>query len=216
MNRIVINGNMSGRAMTPAATREAGLAAFARFGRAIASAARRRQARTQLANELHGLSDRSLSDIGISRDAITALVTDAVPAGDEGSLFAEFSRLVVNGVLRPLIDWNRRRKARAALMALEDRILMDIGLARHEIDAHVATLRGASGNDLPATVAVMESDVIAPLKVWQAARTTEKELSRLTDRQLMDIGVVRSEIASLAGDLAAANTNQMPATPKAA
>ena len=221
MNRIVINQNVASNVAlnVPAVTKETGLAAFARFGRAIADAGRRFYARTQLENELYALDDRSLSDIGIGRGAIPALAREAVPAGEQGDLFAEFSRLVVNGLLRPLIDWNRRRKARATLEALDDRLLADIGLARHEIDAHVARLSGAISGPLPAAVEAMEEDVTAPLKAWSAARATVKELSRLTDRQLLDIGVIRGDIDELADDLAerglVANSNDRHA-PKAA
>ncbi|MBI2255055.1 MAG: DUF1127 domain-containing protein [Proteobacteria bacterium] len=218
MNRIVINQNVASNvALAPAATKEIGLAAFARFGRAISSAVRRTYARIQLENELYALDDRSLNDIGVGRGSIPALAREALPAGDE-SLFAEFSRLVVNGVLRPAIDWNRRRKARATLEALDDRLLADIGLARFEIEAHVARLSGAINGPLPAAVQAMEEDVTAPLKAWSAARATAKELSRLTDRQLMDIGVIRGDIDELAGNLAerglAANSNAL--APKAA
>jgi uncharacterized protein YjiS (DUF1127 family) len=218
MNRIVINQNVaSSQALSASATKEIGLAAFARFGRAISSAVRRTYARIQLENELYALDDRSLNDIGVGRGSIPALAREALPAGDE-SLFAEFSRLVVNGVLRPAIDWNRRRKARATLEALDDRLLADIGLARFEIEAHVARLSGAINGPLPATVQAMEEDVTAPLKAWSAARATAKELSRLTDRQLMDIGVIRGDIDELAGNLAerglAANSNAL--APKAA
>ncbi|MDY0871299.1 DUF1127 domain-containing protein [Dongia rigui] len=218
MNRIVINQNVaSSQALSASATKEIGLAAFARFGRAISSAVRRTYARIQLENELYALDDRSLNDIGVGRGSIPALAREALPAGDE-SLFAEFSRLVVNGVLRPAIDWNRRRKARATLEALDDRLLADIGLARFEIEAHVARLSGAINGALPATVQAMEEDVTAPLKAWSAARATAKELSRLTDRQLMDIGVIRGDIDELAGNLAerglAANSNAL--APKAA
>ncbi len=218
MNRIVINQNVaSNQALSASVTRDTGLAAFARFGRAISSAVRRTYARIQLENELYALDDRSLNDIGVGRGSIPALAREALPAGEE-SLFAEFSRLVVNGVLRPTIDWNRRRKARATLEALDDRLLADIGLARFEIEAHVARLSGAINGPLPATVQAMEEDVTAPLKAWSAARATAKELSRLTDRQLMDIGVIRGDIDELAGNLAerglAANSNAL--APKAA
>ncbi len=220
MNRIVSNEKVLSAAVSPVApSREIGLAAFNRFGRALTSAAKRVYARTQLENELYGLDDRSLSDIGVSRGMIPAIAREAVPAGEVGDLFAEFSRLVVNGLLRPALDWNRRRKARATLLSLDDRLLADIGLARHEIDAHVARLSGAINGPLPVAIAAMEEDVTAPLKAWSAARATVKELSRLTDRQLMDIGVIRGDIAELADGLAetglaAANNNHR--APKAA
>ena len=116
---------------------EIGLAAFARFGKALTGAAKRVYARTQLENELYGLDDRSLADIGISRGMIPAVASDALP-GAEGGLFAEFSRLVVNGLLRPALDWNHRRKARATLLSLDDRMLADIGLNRYDIPAAAA------------------------------------------------------------------------------
>jgi len=220
MNRIVSNEKVLSTALSQVApSREIGFAAFKRFGRAVAIAAKRAYARTQLENELFGLDDRSLADIGVSRGMIPAVASEAIPAGGTDDLFSEFSRLIVNGVLRPAIDWNRRRKARATLSALDDRLLADIGLARHEIDAHVARLSGAINGPLPVTVAAMEQDVTAPLKAWSAARATVKELSRLTDRQLMDIGVIRGDIAELADNLAetglaAANSNHR--APKAA
>ncbi|WP_208109921.1 DUF1127 domain-containing protein [Dongia mobilis] len=214
------NEKVLSAAMSPVApSREIGLAAFKRFGRALVASAKRAHARTQLENELYGLDDRSLADIGVSRGLIPAIAREAIPDEVTGSLFAEFSRMIVNGVLRPSIDWNRRRKARATLAALDDRLLADIGLARHEIDAHVARLSGAINGPLPVTVAAMEQDVTAPLKAWSAARATVKELSRLTDRQLMDIGVIRGDISELADNLAetglaAANSNHR--APKAA
>lgn len=220
MNRIMINQNVASNVVVssgaissgtmPAATKEIGLAAFARFGRVLLSIVQRSYARIQLQNELHALDDRSLNDIGVSRGAIPALAREALPAGNE-NLFAEFSRLIVNGVLRPIIDWNRRREARATLEALDDRMLADIGLARFEIGNHVSRLLEVVNRPLPATVQAMEEDVTAPLKAWSAARATVKELSRLTDRQLMDIGVIRCDIDELADDLAerglAANSN---------
>lgn len=213
MNRIVSNEKVVSTVMSRVApSRETGLSALKRFGQATVTAARRAYVRNRLENELFGLDDRSLADIGVSRGMIPAVALEAIPAGDTGSFFAEFSRFVVNGMLRPAIDWNRRRKARATLLALDDRMLADIGLARHEIDAHVARLSGAINGAVPVTVAAMERDVTAPLRAWSAARATVKELSRLTDRQLMDIGVIRGDIVELADNLAetglaAANSN---------
>lgn len=219
MNRITSNEKVLSNAFAAAPSREIGLAAFTRFGQALVGAVKRVYARTQLENELYGLDDRSLADIGVNRGMIPAIAQDAIQAPATGTLFAEFSRLVVNGLLRPSLDWNRRRKARATLMSLDDRLLADIGLDRYEIDAHVSRLSGAINGPLPVAIAAMEGDVTAPLKAWSAARATVKELSRLTDRQLMDIGVIRGDIAELADGLAetglaAANSNQR--TPKAA
>ena len=39
------------------------------------------------------------------------------------------------------------------------------------------------------------------LASWQSARVTSRELMRLSDQQLTDIGLVRGEIAEVAGSL---------------
>jgi uncharacterized protein YjiS (DUF1127 family) len=65
----------------------------------------------------------------------------------------------------------------------------------------------------------MEQDVTAPIRAWNRARLTARQLNELTDRQLMDIGVVRGDIGDLAQEVArkaVANFNAQPATPKAA
>jgi uncharacterized protein YjiS (DUF1127 family) len=45
------------------------------------------------------------------------------------------------------------------------------------------------------------SDVFARLVAWNDQRVTLKELSKLTDRELNDIGLSRSDIASVVSGL---------------
>jgi uncharacterized protein YjiS (DUF1127 family) len=72
---------------------------------------------------------------------------------------------------------------------------------------------------LPENLVAMESDVTAPLRAWNRARVTARQLAELSDRQLSDIGVVRGDIDELATEVArkaivAANVNSIE--PKAA
>src|SRR5581483_10016646 len=105
------------------------------------------------------------------------------------------------------------------LMAMDDRTLADIGLARYEIAEYVKRLGRDIQEPLPETLAAMEQDVTAPLRAWNRARLTARQLAELSDRQLTDIGVVRGDIDELAYEVArkaivAANVNSVE--PKAA
>ncbi len=225
MNRMTLNQKVAfGRALTPATatiTRETGIAAAARFGRVLVNSVRGYLKRTAIETELARLDSRMLSDIGLTRGEIASVARAAVEQPAEGSLFAEFSRMLVNLVIRPVVDWNRRRHVYDTLMSMDERMLSDIGLARYEVADYVRTLGQKAAQPLPETLAAMEQDVTAPIRAWSRARLTAKQLSRLTDRQLLDIGVVRGDIEELAQDVArkatlVANFNQSPSAPKAA
>ena len=129
-----------------------------------------------------------------------------------GTLFAEFSRLIVNAVVRPFIEWARRREVYNELMAMDDRTLADIGLARYDISSYVKRLGRDIQEPLPESLAGMEMDITAPFRAWNRARMTAHQLAELSDRQLSDIGVVRGDIDELAYEVArkavvAANAN---------
>jgi len=222
MNRIVNNEKlMPGEAYASTVVasldeQEASLAAFARLGRVFGNSVRQFFARIALANELGKLDDRILADLGIARCQIADVARSVTP-GTEIALGAELSRFLKNGIVRPLVAWQRRRKAFAALMALDDRMLADIGLARHEIANHVRKL-GYGSAPAHATAKV---ELAASFQANRAQRKTIKELSRLSDRELQDIGVARSEIAEIAETLIerhyrAANVNGSDQEPKAA
>lgn len=223
MNWMTLNQKVAfDRAVSPATiTRETGIAAAARFGRVLVNSVRGYLKRTAIETELARLDSRMLSDIGLTRGEIGSVARAAVEQPTEGSLFAEFSRMLVNLVIRPVVEWNRRRHVYDTLMSMDERMLSDIGLARYEVAEYVRKLSQKAAQPLPETLAAMEQDVTAPIRAWSRARLTAKQLSRLTDRQLLDIGVVRGDIEELAQDVArkatlAANFNQSPSAPKAA
>jgi uncharacterized protein YjiS (DUF1127 family) len=194
--------------------RETGLAAIARFSRVANATARKHFKRAAIERELSRLDSRMLEDLGLTRSEIGHVALTAVQDGQEGSLFAEFSRLLVNLFIRPVAAWSNRRKVYDTLMLMDDRMLSDIGLNRYEVSDYVRNL-GRNQAVLPESFVAMEQDVTAPIRTWNRARLTARQLHELTDRQLNDIGVVRGDIGELAQEVArkavtAANLNVQP------
>jgi uncharacterized protein YjiS (DUF1127 family) len=199
--------------------RETGFAALNRFGAVLVNSVRRHFKRAAIERELGRLDNRMLGDLGLSRSEIGFVAQQAVALPGEGTLFQEFSRLVFNLVVRPTVEWSRRREIYDQLMSMDDRMLADIGMTRYDAAEYVRRLGREVQEPLPETLAAMEQDVTAPIRAWNRARLTARQLHELSDRQLMDIGVVRGDIAELAQEVArkaVANFNVQSETPKAA
>jgi len=117
---------------------------------------RRRREQAAAIRELEGLDERSLSDIGISRQDISALVHGARRAGPalRGQMLADF---VDAKLLRPLRAWRLRARTRRELMALDDTALRDIGVERGQIEGIAASVADAraAGKTLPVTAALV-------------------------------------------------------------
>jgi len=182
--------------------RETGFAALNRFGTVLVNSVRSHLKRAAIERELTRLDNRMLEDLGLTRNEIGFVAEQAVAVPGEGSLFQEFSRLVVNLVVRPVVEWNRRREIYDTLMSMDDRMLADIGMTRYDAAEYVRRLGRDVQEPLPETLAAMEQDITAPLRAWNRARLTERQLNELSDRQLLDIGVVRGDIADLAQEVA--------------
>jgi uncharacterized protein YjiS (DUF1127 family) len=75
---------------------------------------------------LDGLDNRMLADIGISRAEITDVVKGMHKAVTRPGLSLD--------LVAPIAAWNRARQTANQLYKLEDRMLIDIGLVRGEID----------------------------------------------------------------------------------
>ncbi len=198
-------------------TRETGFAALNRFGAVLVNSARRHFKRAAIERELARLDNRMLADLGLVRNDISFVAEQAVSVPGEGTLFQEFSRLVFNVLVRPVVEWNRRREIYDQLMSMDDRMLADIGMTRYDAAEYVRRLGREVQEPLPEVLAAMEQDVTAPIRAWNRARMTARQLDQLTDRQLVDIGVVRGDIDELAQEVArkaVANRNCRPETPK--
>ena len=191
--------------------RETGFAALNRFGTVLVNSVRSHFKRAAIERELARLDNRMLEDLGLTRNEIGFVAEQAVALPGEGSFFQEFSRLVVNLVVRPVVEWNRRREIYDTLMSMDDRMLADIGMTRYDAAEYVRRLGREVQEPLPETLAAMEQDITAPIRAWNRARLTERQLNELSDRQLLDIGVVRGDIADLAQEVArkaVANLNE--------
>jgi uncharacterized protein YjiS (DUF1127 family) len=79
----------------------------------------------KLRRELNALDDRMLSDIGISRADIPAVVAAVGVVGADGQEFDPIASIRV---------WNRSRETARTLAAMDDRQLNDIGFVRGDID----------------------------------------------------------------------------------
>jgi uncharacterized protein YjiS (DUF1127 family) len=199
--------------------RETGFAALNRFGAVLVNSVRRHFKRATIERELARLDNRMLGDLGLTRSEIGFVAQQAVTVPGEGTLFQEFSRLVFNLIVRPAVEWSRRREIYDQLMSMDDRMLADIGMTRYDAAEYVRRLGREVQEPLPEVLAAMEQDVTAPIRAWNRARLTARQLDQLSDRQLVDIGVVRGDITELAQEVArraVANFNAEPETPKAA
>ena len=169
--------------------------------------------RGKIVRELRMLDQRMLADIGLSPSDIDRVAAESV--GGNGQWLI---RSLVGYAVRLVANWAQKREAYRSLMALDARMLADIGLTRADIPQLVDAMRGPLAQ--PATDGSFESDVIMPLKQWNLWRAAHKQLNSLDDRMLSDIGFVRADIDWVADELAAravtnaANFNS--AAPKAA
>ena len=200
--------------MPEATTRKIGFGAIAVFARQVTTRVRHVLERNRIARELSALSDRELADIGLHRGDILAVAARSVTVPAGPNLFAAFGQMLHDFVVAPVVLWNKRRAAYAAMNALDDRMLADIGVARAEIADVV------KGMHRSVSYPAVSLDLVAPIAAWHRARQTANQLYKLEDRMLLDIGVVRGDIEWLASEVAhkaaaAANRNQ-PTTPRVA
>ncbi len=204
MYRMMTNEKVAGSvALAPAVTtRVTATAAIADFARTVVTSLRRVFARAGVAHELAQLDDRMLSDIGVNRSEIQHIAEKATQVSGTPTVFQAFSRMVFSLSVQPVLSYLHRRHVYNTLMALDNRMLADIGLSRYEVADYVRNLEAGRIQQVPALLAATEQDLVAPLRAWNRARATARQLSKLDDRMLVDIGVVRGDIDWLAGEIA--------------
>src|SRR5688572_2066055 len=122
---------MSNETAAVSVARETGFVALNRFGAVLGNVVRSHFKRAAIERELGRLDNRMLADLGLGRSEIGFVAAQAVAVPGEGSLFQEFSRLIVNLIVRPVVEWNRRRAIYDQLMSMDDRMLADIGMTRY-------------------------------------------------------------------------------------
>lgn len=136
---------------------------------------------------LMAMDDRLLEDIGLGRGDVSQAVYGRSQTTLTGKL-AAFGKLVA----APVIAMVQRAQAFGSLMALDDRMLEDIGLNRGDV------ARAVYGDDETTLI----GRLITKVKRASDRRASLRALEGLSDHLLADIGYERSTIeAQLAGDL---------------
>ncbi len=184
------------RAKDEAADRHPGtLGAIVLVAKAIAADLMRARRRAAIARELRELDARTLSDIGVDPWRIDE-VARRVAAEELAGLPTTVG--VLRQLLRRPLAWLERRRAYHELMALDDRLLRDIGITRADIERVVY---GTPAGDR-VQAAAEDDDVIQVIRQWNRSRATARTLRALDDRTLDDIGFVRGDIDEVSEELA--------------
>lgn len=135
--------------------------------------------------ELHGLNDRALLDIGLCRgDIETAVKSSKVEAPK--------SPRPQRGPIAALRRWLARRRTIDTLIALDDRMLEDIGIVRAHIPTFVRTL------DAAVLLGRIEAQTAAQKLRGHKAEPEAEEVSTLSRQAAGDISrLAKSGIADL-------------------
>jgi uncharacterized protein YjiS (DUF1127 family) len=149
--------------------------------------------RARIARELRMLDERMLRDIGLTRSDIDRIA--ALSVGGEEWVVVSLAKHLAH----ELVAWFARRDAYRRLMALDNRMLADIGLTRAEIPALVRSMNGRAGAQARSS---FEAEVILPLRQWNLWRDAHKQLNQLDNHMLSDIGLVRGDLDRVADELA--------------
>lgn len=161
--------------------------------------------RAAIVHRLDRLDDRILEDIGVARWEIPT-IADRISNARHMRLSTAFAGLL-SALVEGFAGWSQRRTAMRELMALDDRMLRDIGISRSDIPEIVAAFGRSTTNP-----EINNGDPLEALRLWARSRAAAKDLNSLDNRALNDIGMVRGDIDWVAEELAIkslrpANTN---------
>ena len=152
--------------------------------------------RAAIARELRELDARTLADIGVAPYAIDHLAHRIVAA--ESPKLPTTAEVLSELLARGPSAWLERRRVYNELMALDDRLLRDIGINRGDIEQ---IAYGAPRADETAVGGEAEN-VVQLIRYWNRSRAAARTLRSLDDRTLDDIGFVRGDIDWVSEELA--------------
>ncbi|MBX6323320.1 MAG: DUF1127 domain-containing protein [Rhodospirillaceae bacterium] len=182
------------RAKREAAARRSTLGLIVLLGKAVVADLGRARRRAAVARELRELDARTLSDIGVDPWRIDEVARRVVAEERAGQ---PTTGAVLRQLLRRPLAWLERRRAYNELMALDDRLLRDIGINRADIHRIVY---GAPEPE--AAPAEDRHDVLQAIRQWNRSRATARTLRGLDARTLDDIGFVPGDIEEVSEELA--------------
>ncbi len=157
--------------------------------------------RRQTIKQLHGLSDRMLEDIGVSRDQIAKVATQL--AARHSGATPRRGEPVVRTFLAKARRARQRRATIRELEQLSDRVLADIGMSRGDIPAAVdraletqraQALAAPSGDSPVHTLLSRLEDAVRPLRQWHVSRVAAGQIARLNNETLADLGYVKGDV----------------------
>ena len=128
----------------------------------------------------HAIAEELQSSVNLTHDGLA----QDVAAREESAL-----RRAVNAVK----GWNHRRAATRHLTQMNDHMLADIGLKRHEI-RHAAGGGSFILGALFTSLAELARIAVEILEARHQRRKSYRQLTRLDDHMLADIGLKRHEI----------------------
>lgn len=129
-------------------------------------------ARRSVERQLARLSDRMLNDIGLDRGSISAAARQAVGIDPSAPTLSEFLRDRIMAIGMALLAWHRRNRLRGELAMLDDRMLADIGVSRHELNELVRDKEITGGKSDSHQRGAGETQTL-PLALWGRARIVQ-------------------------------------------
>lgn len=137
------------------------------------SAVRQDWARRSVERQLYKLGDRMLSDIGLNYDQVPGAARQAVGMSPDSPTISQLFKQMAQGLLQPFLGWHRRNRVLGELSSLDDRMLADIGLSRHELRELVRDMDAMAARTLATYPAAMKDYQSLPLALWGKARIVQ-------------------------------------------
>jgi len=141
--------------------------------RILIEAIRQDLARRAVERQLSKLNERTLKDIGLDYAQISSAARQAVGMSPDSPTIPQILRHLATNFWFFLSGWQRKHRLYGELAALDDRMLADIGLARHELRELVRDPDSLTARTLGTYPAAMRDYQSLPLALWGKARIVQ-------------------------------------------
>lgn len=130
-------------------------------------------ARRSVERQLYKLNNRMLKDIGLDYAQIPSAARQAVGMTPDSPTITEMVGQIFRDVASWFTGWQRRHRLYGELASLDDRMLADIGLARHELRELVRDQDVLAARTLSTYPSAMKNYEGLPLALWGKARIVQ-------------------------------------------